>query len=322
MLIEQDRLKKKTGRQPKYPNHDLYLIPHPDSGGTYPCNLAVAPQHLIRGKSQSQILVAEQRPANVHDIPNGGIRNDTKHIQLMRQGGDVARVALGQGRTRRWNQSVERGKGFQCGEEDGQTSRVDVGRHKERVGHIRAADVAQAGGQVASLPVPPELVQPGVVEVEEGIARAGDAVEHLAADASVAANVRGELNTGPKVDVILDLHARVDVGLAGREAHRIVDDTVDATLGVADAVPRAEAVLVLSERAIRDAPVGAGTISAEAGNRVKNDRLGKLARIPRFIPVSKFPMLVCRLRNGTRQGSFGGGGGNLRLSALVPTLFP
>ena len=125
------------------------------------------------------------------------------------------------------------------------------------------------------------------MEVEDGVTRAGDGVEHLAADASVTAEMRSQFDTGPKVDIILQFHARVDVGLAGRQAHRVVDDAVDAALWVADAVPGAESVNVVDERTVSNTPVGAATIATKAGGRVQNDRLGKLAGVPRFIPVSE-----------------------------------
>lgn len=187
----------------------------------------------------------------------------------MRQGSDIARVTLRQRRTRRRNQSIRRRKRFGRGKENGQAGRV--GAIQLRVGQVVATDVAQAGRQVTGLPIPPELVEPGVVEVEDGVSRAGDSVGHLAADASVAADVRGQLDTRPEIDVMLLFHARVNVGLARRDAHGVVDDAMDTALGVGDAVPRAEAVFVVNKGAIRDAPVGAATITTEAGNRVQNN---------------------------------------------------
>jgi len=42
-----------------------------------------------------------------------------------------------------------------------------------------AANIRQAGGKVEGLPFPKDFVEPRVVEVEYGIARTGDGVEHL-----------------------------------------------------------------------------------------------------------------------------------------------
>lgn len=45
--------------------------------------------------------------------------------------------------------------------------------------NIRTTHLSQAVGSVLVLPVCPDLVEPGVVQVEEGVPGAGDAVEHL-----------------------------------------------------------------------------------------------------------------------------------------------
>ena len=56
---------------------------------------------------------------------------------------------------------------------------VRPGRCAARRGDVDAADLGEADGQVELLPFPPELVEPGVVQVEEWVAGGGDGVEEL-----------------------------------------------------------------------------------------------------------------------------------------------
>jgi len=53
------------------------------------------------------------------------------------------------------------------------------GRGPARRGDIGAEDFGEADRQVERLPIPPELVEPSVVQVEERVAGGGDGVEEL-----------------------------------------------------------------------------------------------------------------------------------------------
>lgn len=80
---------------------------------------------------------------------------------------------------------------------------------------VDAADLGQARVEVRRLPAPPQQVDEGVVQEEERVARAVGHVEHDAADAAVAAAVRGALDAVPGAVPRVLLEARLDVDVGG-----------------------------------------------------------------------------------------------------------
>ena len=228
----------------------------------------------------------------------------------MRQRRRVPRVSLRQ-RAPRWrHQRIRRRERLQKRE----NHRPPPNRHRRqdraaRRREIRATNIAQPGREIQLLPIPEELVQPGMMQVEEGIAGGGNRVSHEAADTAVAADVGGELDTGPELEVGGESEAFVDVGVAGLRRDSVVDETVDAVRG-GGAVAGAEAIDVAGEGAIDDAAGRADAVTSKAGDRIKNNRGSEMASVAGLIPVSV----------GVSRRLGGGSGRNIRLCTLVAAL--
>jgi hypothetical protein len=130
------------------------------------------------------ILIAQQpTPPNIHHIRDGRIRDNPAHIQDMSQCRHIPRIARGLLEWRRQIRVQRRARReAPRGGRDLGGVRADgarQGRSPARRGDVDAADLGEADGQVELLPFPPELVEPGVVQVEERVAGGGDGVEEL-----------------------------------------------------------------------------------------------------------------------------------------------
>lgn len=114
-----------------------------------------------------------------------------------------------------------------------------------------------------------------MMQVEDGITRAGNGIEHLAADAAVAARMRGGFQTRPELEVGRLGFALVDVGLAGHDGDSVVHEAVD-TVGDAFEIAGPEVVDEAGERTVGDtAHVGlraarARAVAAEPGDGVEH----------------------------------------------------
>ena len=152
-----------------------------------------------------------------------------------------------------------------------------------QVALVLAAHLGQAHGRALGLPLGPEHVEPGVVEVEEGVTGAGDGVGHLGADGAVAGRVGGALDAGPEVEPAGHGEAAVGIHGEGGEGDEVDDGPVDAM--VVDEVARPERVGVVGEGPVLDAPRGAHAVAAEAVDGVQENRGGEGAGVQRLVPV-------------------------------------
>ena len=101
----------------------------------------------------------------------------------------------------------------------------------------------------------------------------------------MAADVGGEFDTRPKLEVVGEGEALVDVGIAGLGRDGIVNETVNAVRG-GGAVAGAQAIDVAGEGAIDDAAGRADAVTSKAGDGIENDRGGEMASVAGLIPVS------------------------------------
>jgi hypothetical protein len=236
-----------------------------------------------------RILVAQNITLNVHNLLNGPVWPITQHVQHMTKSHSSRRVSRSASRlsARKKKASSEchsAGSGQpHLGSDLRNACRTR--REPRRIirPNVRPADGSQALGLIFKLPVAPQLVEPGMVQPEDGVARARDAVLHLPADAAVAGAVRLALDAWPEGQKVGALHAGVDGGRRGALAHDVADASVDAMIRVI--VARPDDVGVVRKGSVLDAALCAGAVAAEAVYRVEHDGFAVLACVELLLPV-------------------------------------
>lgn len=107
----------------------------------------------------SDVLVAQIPTRNIHDIGNRDVRQQIQRAQDMRERRGIAGIT---GHDRR--RVTVRGTVADA------TSTIALREADIGVLFVPTRDIKQSLGQILSLPVPPDLVQPGVVQIEDWIA--------------------------------------------------------------------------------------------------------------------------------------------------------
>lgn len=120
------------------------------------------PRRFPPPPSSSDVVHAEKFALNVHDVVHGGVGEDTTHPEGVAQGRGGPWVA----RVRGQRERGRRPAADRTGEELG-------------AGRIGAAHVFQPSGHVHGLPLPPQTVEVGVMEEEDGITGGGLGQRHL-----------------------------------------------------------------------------------------------------------------------------------------------
>lgn len=109
-----------------------------------------------------------------------------------------------------------------------------------RPNHIRSADSVSPIHPVTRLPIPIDLVEPGVVQVEERITRTGHSVSHLAVDAQMSGSVDISLHVPPcrlergrrETDVYLVLRAVLTVVIVYPSCNAVICSFVIRPKGI------------------------------------------------------------------------------------------
>lgn len=180
-----------------------------------------------------------------------------------------------------------------------------VGRQE---GLVDAAHLGQPHAGVLRLPLRPDLVKIGMVEIEERVAGRRDGIAHLGAHARMAGIVRRRVEAVPEVDVSCLAQALVAVLRVCRPADKVGDGSGDAV--VRDGVAF-ECVGIVGKGACGDAARGADAVAAEAVLGVEDDGAREGAGVEGLVPVA-----------GSVRGRWCvlGGVVDLRLGALVAAL--
>lgn len=255
------------------------------------------------------VLKAQQRSPYIHNFRNRGIRDHPKHVETVRESCCVAGVTSRELRrcTRRRSHGISGGEPALW-----ENNRRAIlfsprwrGSKSKSSLHISTPHLGEPGCEVKGLPLPEQLVEPGMVKIKDGISRARNGVRHLlhvsiaslaacamdsgdsylAADTAMSTPMRSVLGTQPKVHIRHLLETKVEVLLPRHHTDGVVDEAIDAVQRVSDSVAGAEVVCKVGKGSINNAPICSHSVSTESRQGIENIRLVEISSVPRLVPV-------------------------------------